>query len=759
MRKGGSLVERFSLEVAGRTLTLETGRLAKQAGGSVLVRYGETTVLVAATASEKPREGIDWFPLTVDYEERLYAAGRIPGNWFRREGRPTAKAILTARLTDRPIRPLFPDGFRNDVQVVATVMSVDGDNAPEICSIIGASAALTISDVPWGGPIGAVIMGHIDGKLVVNPSAEQQTRSDLHLTVSGTRDAINMVEAGANELPEDLMLEALMLAHEEIRRIVALQDEMRQKVGKPKREVVLAKAPEDIESVVRATATQRLRTAMMNPDKLARQADTERVKDEVIAELAPQFEGQEKAIAKAIDEVLREQFRKTVVEDGIRPDGRSYTEIRPITVEVGILPRTHGTGLFTRGQTQVLTVATLGTKGDIQELDDLSLEEEKRYMHHYNFPPFSVGETRPMRGPGRREIGHGALAERALEPMIPPEQEFPYTIRLVSETLESNGSSSMASVCGSTLALMDAGVPIKAPVAGVAMGLIKEGDKIAILTDIQGLEDHEGDMDFKVAGTANGITALQMDIKISGVTREILARALAQAREGRLFILDKMLAVLPEPRQEMSPYAPRIITIHIDPDKIREVIGPGGKMINKIIAECSEGREKIGIDIEDDGTIYIASVNRDSGEKAVKMIETLVKDPQPGEVYTGKVTRLMAFGAFVEIAPGKEGLVHISELAPERVERVEDVVNVGDEVTVKVTEIDKLGRVNLSRRLVIDPDGEPRPSGGDRERRPGGFGGRGSGGPGGPSRGPGGPGGRGPGGPRGGPGGPGGRGR
>ncbi|MGE5589049.1 MAG: polyribonucleotide nucleotidyltransferase [Bacillota bacterium] len=750
MRKGGSLVEMFSLEVAGRTLTLETGRLAKQAGGSVLVRYGDTTVLVAATASEKPREGIDWFPLTVDYEERLYAAGRIPGNWFRREGRPTAKAILSARLTDRPIRPLFPDGFRNDVQVVATVMSVDGDNAPEICSIIGASAALTISDIPWNGPIAAVIIGYIDGKLVVNPTAEQQLKSDLHLTVSGTRDAINMVEAGANELPEDLMLEALMLAHEEIRRIVALQDEMREKVGKPKREVVLAKAPEDIEAAVRATGTQRLRAALMNPDKLARQADTERVKEEVIAELAPQFEGQEKAIAKAVDQVLREQFRKTVVEDGIRPDGRSYTEIRPITVEVGILPRTHGTGLFTRGQTQVLTVATLGTKGDIQELDDLSLEEEKRYMHHYNFPPFSVGETRPMRGPGRREIGHGALAERALEPMIPPEQEFPYTIRLVSETLESNGSSSMASVCGSTLALMDAGVPIKAPVAGVAMGLIKEGDKVAILTDIQGLEDHEGDMDFKVAGTTKGITALQMDIKISGVTRDILARALAQAREGRLFILDKMLAVLPEPRKEMSPYAPRIITIHIDPDKIREVIGPGGKMINKIIAECSEGREKIGIDIEDDGTIFIASVNRDSGEKAVQMIETLVKDPQPGEVYTGKVTRLMAFGAFVEIAPGKEGLIHISELAPERVERVEDVVNVGDEVTVKVTEIDKLGRINLSRRLVIDPGGEPRPAGGDRERRPGGFSGRS---PGGPGRGPGGPGGRGPGGPRGGPGG------
>ncbi|MHB9145924.1 MAG: polyribonucleotide nucleotidyltransferase [Symbiobacteriia bacterium] len=749
-------MERFSIDVAGRPLTLETGRLAKQAGGAVLVRYGDTTVLSVATASASPREGIDWFPLTVDYEERMYAAGRIPGNWFRREGRPTAKAILSARLTDRPIRPLFPDGFRNDVQVVSTVLAVDGDNAPEVCSIIGASAALTISDVPWAGPIAAVIIGLIDGQLVVNPTAEQQGRAEMHLIVSGTKDAINMVEAGANEIGEEQMLEALMLAHDEIKKIVAVIEEMRAKVGKPKREIKLVGAPENMDKAVRAAGTDRLRAALMNPEKLQRQEDMARVKAELISELAPQFEGQEKMIGKAVDEVLREQFRKTVAEDGIRPDGRALDEVRPITVEVGVLPRTHGTGLFTRGQTQVMTVATLGTKGDTQELDDLSLEEEKRYLHHYNFPPFSVGETRPMRGPGRREIGHGALAERALEPMIPPEQEFPYTIRLVSEVLESNGSSSMASVCGSTLALMDAGVPIKAPVAGVAMGLIKEGDKIAILTDIQGLEDHDGDMDFKVAGTANGITALQMDIKIAGVTREVLAKALAQAKAGRLFILGKMLAVLPESRKELSPFAPRIITLHIDPDKIREVIGPGGKIINKIIAECSVGREKIGIDIEDDGTIYIASVNRDSGEKAVKMIEGIVKDPVPGETYTGTVTRLMNFGAFVEIMPGKEGLVHISELATERVERVEDVVKVGDEVTVKVMEIDKLGRINLSRRAVLDPEGTSR-QGEDRVGARSGGSGGGMGRPGGPGR-PGGfgGGGRGPGGPRGGAGGPGG---
>ncbi len=749
-------MERFSIAVAGRPLTLETGRLAKQAGGAVLVRYGDTTVLSVATASAGPREGIDWFPLTVDYEERMYAAGRIPGNWFRREGRPTAKAILSARLTDRPIRPLFPDGFRNDVQVVSTVLAVDGDNAPEICSIIGASAALTISDVPWAGPIAAVIIGLIDGQLVVNPTAEQQGRAEMHLIVSGTKDAINMVEAGANEIGEEQMLEALMLAHDEIKKIVAVIEEMRVKVGKPKREVKLAGAPENMDKAVRTAGTDRLRAALMNPEKLQRQEDMARVKAELISELAPQFEGQEKMIGKAVDGVLREQFRKTVAEDGVRPDGRALDEVRPITVEVGVLPRTHGTGLFTRGQTQVMTVATLGTKGDTQELDDLSLEEEKRYLHHYNFPPFSVGETRPMRGPGRREIGHGALAERALEPMIPPEQEFPYTIRLVSEVLESNGSSSMASVCGSTLALMDAGVPIKAPVAGVAMGLIKEGDKIAILTDIQGLEDHDGDMDFKVAGTAKGITALQMDIKIAGVTREVLAKALAQAKAGRLFILGKMLAVMPEPRKELSPFAPRIITLHIDPDKIREVIGPGGKIINKIIAECSVGREKIGIDIEDDGTIYIASVNRDSGEKAVKMIEGIVKDPVPGETYTGTVTRLMNFGAFVEIMPGKEGLVHISELATERVERVEDVVKVGDEVTVKVMEIDKLGRINLSRRAVLDPEGTSR-QGEDRVGARSGGSGGGMGRPGGPGR-PGGfgGGGRGPGGPHGGAGGPGG---
>lgn len=695
------MTERFSLNLGGRDLVLETGRLAKQAGGSVLVTYGETVVLVSATASAQPREGIDFFPLTVDYEERLYAVGKIPGNWFRREGRPTTKAILSARLTDRPIRPLFPDGFRNDVQVIATVLSVDGDNPPEICCMIGASAALTISDVPFEGPIGGVILGLIDGEFVTNPTAEQAARSQMHLVVAGTRDAVLMVEAGAQEVPEDTMLDAILYGHEVIRKIVALQEEMAAAVGKPKREVKLSKPNETVEEAVRATATAPMRDAMVNPDKQAREEAIAQVGVSVHSQLDDRFPDKSKDIDTVLKKILKEEVRRAIIDHGIRPDGRKLDEVRQITCDVGLLPRTHGTGLFTRGQTQVLTVTTLGTVADVQRLDDLTLEEIKRYMHHYNFPPYSVGEARPMRGPGRREIGHGALAERALEPVIPPEANFPYTIRLVSEVLESNGSTSMASVCGSTLSLMDAGVPIKAPVAGVAMGLVEAYGKFAVLTDIQGIEDALGDMDFKVAGTAKGITALQMDMKISGTTREVLGQALEQARQGRLFILDKMLERISEPRAELSPHAPRIIILTIDPEKIREVIGPGGKTINKIIEQTKVGDKKVDIEIEDDGTIHIASVNEEAGRRARMLIEALIRDPEPGAVYLGKVTRLMNFGAFVEILPGKEGLVHISQLAEERVGKVEDVVNVGDEIMVKVTEIDKLGRINLSRKEVL----------------------------------------------------------
>ncbi|WP_264844713.1 polyribonucleotide nucleotidyltransferase [Caldinitratiruptor microaerophilus] len=716
------------MTLGGRELVLETGRLAKQAGGSVLVRYGDTVVLVTATASAQPREGVDFFPLTVDYEERLYAVGKIPGNWFRREGKPTTKAILNARLTDRPIRPLFPDGFRNDVQVICTVLSVDPDCAPEFCAMVGASAALHISDIPWEGPIGACIVGRVDGEFVVNPTAEQAERSEMHLVVAATDKAVLMVEAGAREVPEEIMLEGILFGHEVSRQVIRLIEEMRQAVGKPKRDVPLYRPPAELEQAVRELATEPLRRALVeNPGKQAREEAIAQVGADVHAALAERFPDQEKDISALLKTILKEEVRRAILRHGIRPDGRRLDEIRPLHIEVGVLPRTHGSGLFQRGQTQVLSVCTLGTVSDVQRLDDLTLEEFKRYMHHYNFPPFSVGETRPMRGPGRREIGHGALAERALEPVLPSEDEFPYTIRVVSEVLESNGSTSMASTCGSTLALMDAGVPIKAPVAGIAMGLVEgEPGEFAVLTDIQGIEDALGDMDFKVAGTRKGVTALQMDMKISGTTREVFEKALTQARQARLFILDEMLKVLPAPRPELSPWAPRIITMKVHPDKIREVIGPGGKMINKIIAECAVNGRKPEIDIEDDGTVHIAAVNVEAGEKARRMIEALVKDPEPGSIYTGKVVRLMNFGAFVEILPGKEGLVHISELAEGRVERVEDVVNIGDELTVMVTEIDKLGRINLSRKAVLRAErekrGEPLPAGAvrrDRDGRPG----------------------------------------
>lgn len=690
-------MKKFTMELAGRTLSVETGRIAQLADGAALVQYGDTSILVTACASDEPKEGIDFFPLSCDYEERLYAVGKIPGGFIKREGRPTEKAILSARLMDRPIRPLFPKGYRNDVQVVATVMSVDQDNPPEIVAMVGSSVALSISSIPFNGPTGSVLVGLIDGEYILNPTAEQREKSQLHLVVSGTKDAVMMVEAGAKEVPEAEMLGAIMFAHENIKKIVAFIEEIAAKVGKPKREVFIFKPAEELDKEVREYATEKLQTAIRTVEKLERQANIDAAKEEVMNHFAEIYPDNLKDVDEVLYNIIKEKVRYMITVEGIRPDDRKTDEIRPISCEVSVLPRVHGSGLFTRGQTQVMTIATLGSLGDVQILDGLNeMEVQKRYMHHYNFPPYSVGETRFMRGPGRREIGHGALAERALEPMIPSEEEFPYSIRLVSEVVASNGSTSQASVCGSTLALLDAGVPIKAPVAGVAMGLMKGKDSVTVLTDIQGMEDFLGDMDFKVAGTTKGITAIQMDIKIAGIDRPILQRALEQARVGRLFILDKMNAVISKARPNVSEYAPKIITTKIDPDKIRDVIGPGGKMINKIIAETG-----VKIDIEDDGRVFISAVDRNAGEKALKIIEGLTKEVAEGEIYLGKVMRIMNFGAFVEILPGKEGLVHISKLDKKRVEKVEDVVNIGDEILVKVTEIDKQGRINLSRKDAI----------------------------------------------------------
>lgn len=699
-------MQKWEMTLAGRPLILEYGHVAKQANAAVLARYGETVVLVTATMAKQPREGIDFFPLLVDYEERLYAVGKIPGGFIKREGRPPESAVLAARMIDRPIRPLFPEGFRNDVQVVATVLSVEPDNDPSIVAMIGASAALHISEIPFAEPIGGVKVGKINDRLIINPTVAQMEKSSLQLTVAGTKDAIMMVEAGANELSEDEVLEAILFGHETIKEIVALIEKIRADVGKPKVEVTLYQPDPEIDKEVREFATAKMVAAIKTDEKLEREALIEQVKTETVeyfqTKLGEEYAQWEKMIQEVLDNIVYEEVRKMIAVDKIRPDGRGLSEIRPITCEVGILPRAHGSGLFTRGQTQVLTVCTLGRVSEEQILDGLGEEESKRYIHHYNFPPYSVGEVRPSRSPGRREIGHGALAERALLPVIPSEEEFPYTIRLVSEVLESNGSSSQASVCGSTLSLMDAGVPIRKPVAGVAMGLLKDGEDFAILTDIQGMEDHYGDMDFKVAGTRDGITAIQMDIKIKGIGREILQQALAQAKEGRLFILDKMAEVIAEPRKELSPYAPRIITFEIDPDRIRDVIGPGGKVIRKIVEET--GAE---IDIEDDGRVFIAAVDVKAGAKAEEMIRRLTSDVEVGAIYMGKVTRLMNFGAFVEVLPGKEGLVHISQLAKERVAKVEDVVNVGDEIMVKVVEIDKQGRINLSRKAVLVGDEQP----------------------------------------------------
>jgi len=687
----------YTMDWAGRPLTFEIGELAKQANGAVLVRYGDTVVLSTATASKDAKD-LPFFPLTVNYEERLYAVGKIPGGFIKREGRPSEKAILASRLIDRPIRPLFEEGFRNEVQIVSMVMSVDQDCSSEMAAMIGSSLALCISDIPFDGPIAGVVVGRVDGEFVINPTVEQAEKSDIHLTVAGTKEAINMVEAGAKEVPEEVMLDAILFGHEEIKKLIAFQEQIVAEVGKEKMEVELFVPDETLAAKIREEATDKLKEAILTKDKQEREEAIDRVKSEILAryEEDEAYSEQLDQINDVLHQIVKEEVRRSIVVDGIRPDGRRINEIRPLSSSVGILPRTHGSGLFTRGQTQALSVCTLGALGDVQILDGLDTEESKRFMHHYNFPPFSVGEARPMRGPGRREIGHGALGERALEPVIPDENAFPYTIRLVSEVLESNGSTSQASICASTLAMMDAGVPIKAPVAGIAMGLVKYGDEVVVLTDIQGMEDALGDMDFKVAGTEKGVTALQMDIKISGINRDILETALKQAREGRMTILKHMMETISEPRRELSPYAPKILTMTIDPEKIREVIGPSGKVINRIIDETG-----VKIDIEQDGTIYIASSNTEMNEKAKSIIEDIVRVVKIGDIYVGKVKRIEKFGAFVEIFNGKDGLVHISELDNKRVAKVEDIVQIGDEILVKVIDIDKQGRVKLSRKQAM----------------------------------------------------------
>ncbi len=667
-----------------------------------MVRYGDTAVLVTATASKNPREGIDFFPLTVDYEEKQYAAGKIPGGFIKREGRATELATLSARQIDRPIRPLFPKGFKNDIHVVATVMSVDKDNTPDVTAIIGASLALGVSDIPFAGPVAAVIVGMVDGELLINPTVEQLGKSDMHMAVAGTSEAIMMVEGSANEIPEQTMIDAIFFAHEEIKKIVAFQEPIIKEIGLPKSEVKIAETNEEIDKAVREYSQNILEEAVNNPDKKSREVQMDQAKDNIKEHFDEIFPDNGKEVSGIVDKMMKEIVRKAILDQGERVDGRRLDEIRAISCEVGYLARPHGSGLFTRGQTQVLSVTTLGSASEEQRLDGLGIEATKRYIHHYNFPPFSVGETRPMRGPGRREIGHGALAERALLAVLPDEQDFPYTIRVVSEVLESNGSSSMGSVCGSTLSLMHAGVPIKAPVSGIAMGLVKGEEGFAILSDIQGIEDALGDMDFKLAGTEKGVTALQMDIKITGVNKEIVSAAMGKAREGRMFIMNKMMEAIAQPNEELSPYAPRLTKMQIHPDRIREIIGPGGKTIHKIVDETG-----CKIDIEDDGSLYIMSMDEEGAKKAKFYIDSIIAEVEVGKTYMGTVKRIMDFGAFVEIIPGvlgtsgKEGLVHISQLAEERVNKVKDVVDIGDQILVKVTEIDKQGRVNLSRKAVL----------------------------------------------------------
>lgn len=715
-------VHRFTAKVGKHDIIVETGLLAQQAGGAVTVRCGDTMILATATASKEPREGVDFFPLTVDYEERLYAAGRIPGGFFKREGKPSEEAILLCRLTDRPLRPLFPKGFRNDVQIIVTALSADQENYLDILSIIGASAALTLSDIPFQGPVGAVRVGYIDGQFVFNPTASEMAHSEMDLRLAGTADAVLMVEAGADEVPEHLMLEAIRLGHEAMQDVIRMQTEMAAAIGKPKREFALHVVPEEtrrwtLEQI--GDRIQQVLTAGLSKEE--RNAAIDTLAAELVEKAGEQFVAAD--VKEVFEDTLRAAMRTMILEKGVRVDGRGVRDIRPISCQVGLLPRAHGSGLFTRGETQVLTIATLGTSADEQILDTVGAVGAKRYMHHYNFPPYSTGEVRPLRGPGRREIGHGALAERALVPVIPSQEQFPYTIRLVSEVLSSNGSTSMASVCGSTLALMDTGVPIKAPVAGVAMGLIKEGDRYAVLTDILGMEDHLGDMDFKVAGTREGVTALQMDMKVKGLDYAILEQALQQAHEARMYILDKMLAVIDKPRSGLSPFAPRIVMVKIPQEKIGALIGPGGKTIRSI-------QEQTGakIDVEEDGTVYISALEGPGGMEAERMVRALTEEATVGKIYTGKVVRTTDFGAFVEILPGTDGLVHISQLADYRVPSVEDVVKVGDEIMVMVIDIDKDGKIKLSRQAVLEgwtaeearardrkPSAGPRP-GGDRGR-------------------------------------------
>ncbi len=693
----------FKTAVGGRLLQFEIGKVCEMANGQVMVRYGDTVVNVTAVMSQVPRPDIDFFPLSVDFEEKMYAAGKIPGGFIRREGRPGEQAILNSRLIDRPIRPLFPKGLYNDVQVVATVMSVDPDCAPEIAGMIGSSVALSISDIPWEGPTASVLIGMIDGEFILNPTSEQKAISDMHLVVSGTKDAIMMVEAGAKEVPEDVILDAIMYGHEEIKKIVAFIEDVVAEVGKPKKQIELKEIPQEIDTRVREFAEQKMRAAIQTYDKMERMENMDAVDNETKEYFVELYPENGKDVDAVLYNIRKEQVRSLILDDEIRPDNRKHQEIRPIWCETGVLPRAHGTGLFKRGQTQVLSVTTLAPVSEAQIIDGIGDEYEKRYMHHYNFPPYSVGEARPMRSPGRREIGHGALAERALIPVLPSEEEFPYAIRVVSEVLSSNGSTSQASVCGSCLSLMDAGVPIKRPVAGIAMGLIERvepdgSSKIAILSDIQGMEDFLGDMDFKVAGTEIGVTAIQMDIKVHGLSRQILEDALKQAHEGRMFIMGKMMEEISEPRADLSPYAPRNISINIDPEKTRLVIGPGGKTINRIIDETG-----VKIDISEDvpGLINIYSVDMESAEEALRQINLLTRDVEVGEIYDGLVKSVMPYGAFIEILPGKEGLLHISNMENFRVEKVEDVMNVGDTVQVKVNEIDKQDRINLTRKELL----------------------------------------------------------
>jgi polyribonucleotide nucleotidyltransferase len=687
----------FTAQLGNEIVTIETGRLAQQAGGSVMVRQDDTLLLVTATMAGV-REGLDYFPLSVDFEERLYAAGRIPGSFFRREGRPTESATLTARLADRPIRPLFPHDMRNEVQIIITPLSHDEEHQNDVLSVIGASAALTISDIPFNGPIGAVRVGYLDGQLIVNPTVSQTERSGLDLRLAGSADALLMVEAGANEIDETLVVEALRRGHEAIQDVIRMQNEMRAAVGKPKNAYVSYAVPEEVREFVRQKVGSRIPEAIYGArSKEERYDRLDVLRSELLESLSEELGWEAYTVKEAFEDMLRGIVRKRTIEEDVRADGRTPQAIRPLSAEVALLPRTHGSGLFNRGETQVLSVTTLGTPREEQTLDDLSTEETKRYIHHYNFPPYSTGEVRRLGSPRRREIGHGALAERALLPVIPAENEFPYTIRVVSEVLGSNGSTSMASVCGSTLALMDAGVPIKAPVAGIAMGLMMENGRYKILTDIQGLEDHIGDMDFKVAGTRSGITALQMDIKIGGLSFEIMAQALEQARQARLQILDVLTAIIPAPRAELSPYAPRMTIIHVDPDKLGAVIGSGGKTVRSIQEQCN-----VRVDIEDDGTIYIASTDAACALKAQQMIEALTEEAEIGRIYTGRVVRTTEFGAFVEIMPGTDGMVHISQLTDHRVAKVEDEVKVGDEIMVMVTDISPDGKIRLSRRAVLE---------------------------------------------------------